>query len=89
MAKAQGLPINTIIIVALALVVLLVIAAIFTGRIQLFGRALSNCPKGEGKWCTDNPSDCAAGNAAASPLKNCNEDADPEPEGSYCCIPLA
>jgi hypothetical protein len=43
MRKAQGLPINTIIIAALALVVFVIIFAIFTGRITLFGRGITEC----------------------------------------------
>ncbi|MBW2973339.1 hypothetical protein KY346_03020 [Candidatus Woesearchaeota archaeon] len=44
MRKAQGLPITTIIIAALALVVLVVLFAIFTGRLSIFGRGISECP---------------------------------------------
>jgi len=44
MRKAQGLPITTIIVAALALVVLVIIFAIFTGRISIFGRGITECP---------------------------------------------
>lgn len=44
MKKAQGLPITTIIIAALALVVLVILFAIFTGRISIFGRGVTECP---------------------------------------------
>ncbi|MBW3001723.1 hypothetical protein KY338_01015 [Candidatus Woesearchaeota archaeon] len=44
MKKAQGLPITTIIIAALALVVLVILFAIFTGRISIFGRGITECP---------------------------------------------
>ena len=44
MKKAQGLPITTIIVAALALVVLVIIFAIFTGRISIFGRGITECP---------------------------------------------
>ncbi len=43
MKKAQGLPITTIIIAALALVVFVVMFAIFTGRITIFGRGITEC----------------------------------------------
>lgn len=39
--KAQGLPLNVIIIAILVLVVLVVLVAIFTGRIALFERGVS------------------------------------------------
>lgn len=43
MKKAQGLPITTIIIAALALVVFVIMFAIFTGRITIFGRGITEC----------------------------------------------
>jgi len=42
--NAQGLSITTIIVAALALVVLVIIFAIFTGRISIFGRGITECP---------------------------------------------
>jgi len=44
MKKAQGLPITTIIIAALGIIVLVIMAAIFSGQIGKFGRAASECP---------------------------------------------
>jgi hypothetical protein len=41
---AQGLPITTIIIAILGLVVLVILFAITTGRLALFGRATAECP---------------------------------------------
>lgn len=52
--KGQGLPINVVILAALALVVLLVLFGILTGKIKWFGKGLSTCP-GE---CL-NQEDCA------------------------------
>lgn len=42
--RAQGLPITTIIIAILGLVVLVILFAITTGRLAIFGRATSECP---------------------------------------------
>lgn len=39
--KAQGISINTIIIAAIALIVLVVLVMIFTGRLGLFSRGVS------------------------------------------------
>lgn len=39
--KAQGLSMNTIIIAAIALIVLVVIVAIFTGRLGLFSKGVN------------------------------------------------
>lgn len=41
---AQGLPITTIIIAILGLVVLVILFAITTGRLAIFGRATAECP---------------------------------------------
>ena len=43
--KAQGLSINTIIIAAIALVVLVVLIAIFTGRLGMFSKGLGDVGK--------------------------------------------
>jgi len=42
--KAQGMPISVIIIAALGILVLIVIAAIFSGQIGKFGRVANECP---------------------------------------------
>jgi hypothetical protein len=41
--RAQGLPITTIIIAILGLVVLVILFAITTGRLAIFGRATAEC----------------------------------------------
>ena len=43
MKKGQGLSMNTIIIAALALLVLIIIALIFTGRVRLFRTGIEDC----------------------------------------------
>ena len=47
--KAQGLSINTIIIAALGLAVLVILFAVFTGRIGLFNKAVSGADTCEQK----------------------------------------
>ena len=42
--KAQGLPLSTIILAALGLVVLVLLFALLTGRLAIFGRGLAECP---------------------------------------------
>ena len=44
MRKAQGLPLSTIILAALGLVVLILLFALLTGRLAVFGRGLAECP---------------------------------------------
>jgi len=54
MKKAQGMSLNVIVIAALALIVLVVLVAIFTGRMGLFTQSLR---EQESKFCgpvTDN-----------------------------------
>ena len=46
MKRAQGISINTIIIAALALIVLVVLIAIFTGRMGIWGNELGIAQKG-------------------------------------------
>jgi hypothetical protein len=43
MKKGQGLPINTIIIAALAMIVLVILFAILTGRFALVNQTLNEC----------------------------------------------
>ena len=43
MKKAQGLPMNVIVIAAIALLVLVVIALIFMGRIGGFSKGVAEC----------------------------------------------
>ena len=44
MDKGQGLPITTIVIAALALLVLVILFAITTGRLSIFAGAVNECP---------------------------------------------
>jgi len=44
MKKGQGLPITTIVIAALAILVLVILFAITTGRLGIFSGAVSECP---------------------------------------------
>lgn len=44
--KAQGLPLNVIIIAAIVLIVLVVLWAIFTGRMGVFSKGIADVTKG-------------------------------------------
>ena len=46
--KSQGMPINVIIIAALALIVLVILLAIFMGRVKIFSESLQSCPAKQG-----------------------------------------
>jgi len=59
--KAQGLPITVIIVAALGLLVLIIIAAIFSGQVGKFGRVASECP---GTCVGSDQADAVGGNTA-------------------------
>ena len=44
--KSQGISLTTVVIAAVALIVLIVLILIFTGRLDIFNRGLSECPPG-------------------------------------------
>ena len=50
MKKAQGISINTIIIAAIALIVLIILIAVFTGRLGIWGRGMDDTSNPE---CSD------------------------------------
>ena len=83
MKKAQGISINTIIIAALGLAVLVVLFLIFTGRIQIFSEGVQ-----EAQSCD---SICKAGgkssSQAASIDKSCPTDAYTYVSGAYANAP--
>ena len=47
--KSQGLSINVVIIIALALIVFVVLTAIFTGRVRIFSQTLEDCESKQGR----------------------------------------
>ena len=77
--KAQGLSLTTIVIAALAILVLVVLAVIFTGRIGKFTQEAESC-QAKGGQCVSDTSDCleTEGNVIRSQYK-CKED-------TTCCI---
>ena len=81
--RGQGLPISTIIIAALGLVVLIILFAIVTGRLGIFGTKLTNvttesCNALGGRCSTtcegtiEIKGDCPVSTDAANPLKCCS-----------------
>lgn len=99
--KAQGLPITTIILAILGLVILVILFAITTGRMAIFGRGVSECP---GR-CVD---EFSKNQAHAPTNEKCIEGIEKELVGKYvlagqpsgtaadalkqcsrCCVPLA
>ncbi|MFT4309948.1 MAG: hypothetical protein ACMXYL_05690 [Candidatus Woesearchaeota archaeon] len=76
--KAQGLPLNTIIIAIIVIVVLVVIILIFTGQIRIFQLGANPCVA-RGGFCTD---DCPSDRAISQGNQYC---VDHSAAGNICC----
>ena len=77
--KGQGLSLNTIIIAAIALLVLVVLVMIFTGRMSVFTGGVSGCVNQGGK-CNSYDNEVACTNAGGSPITaKCGD-------SSQCCV---
>jgi hypothetical protein len=68
MRRAQSIALNTVIIAALALLVLVVLALIFSGKIKIFGNATRDCKNMGGDCerdgCEPNEADISNTNCA-------------------------
>ncbi|MBS3158373.1 hypothetical protein J4206_03725 [Candidatus Woesearchaeota archaeon] len=83
--KAQGMPINVIIIAVIALILLVVILAITSGKLKVFGKGTANC-KALGGNCE---SSCPPSGKSSEQYKeiegtSCKD----EIIGNTCCIAL-
>lgn len=84
MKKAQGLPMNVIIIAAIALLVLVVLSIIFVSNVSNTGKAINNCQE-VGGTCRSAAFGCE-NNEKLTRTKQCydsNGDVDPT---QVCCI---
>lgn len=77
--KSQGLPLNTIIIAAIALVVLVVILLIFSDNIRDFSKNMKSCTA-KGGECIDKG--LCIGDKADLGQKDCKE-------GKTCCMEIS
>lgn len=78
--KGAELPLNVIIIAAIALIVLIIIVFIFTGRISIFGKGLEDCISKTGHECSSQ--DCDIKTQVPIPGTKCDKEAQP----SHCCM---
>jgi len=92
MKKGQGLSITTIVVAAIALLVLVVLVAVFTGRIGGFSKAVASCEQ-KGGTCTNVDLD----DYSKVPLgAKCVKDSETryfgktncDANNQICCIPL-
>ncbi len=82
--NAQGLSITTIIVAALALVVLVILFAIFTGRIAIFGRGITECPgRCEMPYSESGEQPITEGRTALDPTATCNPKFEKSITGIY------
>jgi len=79
MRKAQGMPLNVIIIAILGLVVLVVLLAIFTGRVSKFGQSSNTCEGVGGTPVSENQCNISDGDI---PL---GKNYDKITAGQICC----
>ena len=96
--KAQGISINTIIIAAIALIVLVVLVAVFTGRLGGFISGVESCPDKGGSCAyydegTDPPGSAGIACGTDAPLRGTKCSKDDAPTGmskpqATCCVPL-
>jgi len=86
--KAQGLSLNVIIIAAIGLLVLVVLAIIFTGRSGIFVREIEKCTG----VCVMEKEDCA-GTYSRIVSQACDMNEDGKwtllAEDGYCCVTVA
>ena len=72
--------INVIIVAALALIVLIVLAVIFTGRLKIFSEGLQSCASKQGDCKTK--AECQQSNGAVITQTECDNKTPPE----VCCV---
>ena len=80
MKKAQGLSVDTIIIAAIALLVLVILSVIFIGRIGTFGQSADRCENKGGRCFSEECADTTDYPLQISAI--CPE------ERPNCCIPI-
>jgi type II secretory pathway component PulK len=79
MRKAQGISINVLIVVVLALLVIAILASIMINKLGVFSRDTGECSQRGGQCAVE----CGVGDAAATPIRVSASCAEP---GTVCCI---
>ncbi len=79
--KAQGMPLEVVIIIAILLIVLVIILFIFSGRAKTFTSGLENCVAkgGECKY----PGDCRGPVVTGT---DCEKSLTGQDTGKICCL---
>ncbi|MBW3020390.1 hypothetical protein KY334_03760 [Candidatus Woesearchaeota archaeon] len=87
MKKGQGLSITTIVVAAIALLVLVVLVAVFTGQIGAKNKALKACDTIQGNCWTQEQKESQSGDDAIyvlDPTKTCSGSTEDLP--IYCYV---
>ena len=87
MKKAQSLSMNTIIIAALALLVLIIIALIFTGRIKLTREGIDACGNNGGRCMPKTADACTGVDDKVLNYRCLDADKNPDPD-QICCMTI-
>lgn len=83
--RGQGLPMNVIIIAAIALLVLVVLSIVFVSNISQTNTQLNNCEEAEGHSCQPAAAGCGSGRQTSS--KVCYKTGTKEVDQTeICCI---
>ena len=81
--KAQGMPLNTIIIAMIVLIVLVVLIYFFTVKFKGFGEGVEDCKVKTGEDCKSQP--CSELGRGYVEIDNTNCD---EEQGQHCCLKI-
>ncbi len=82
--RGQGLSLTTIVVAAIALLVLVILSVVFIGRMGGFAGQVSEC-ENKGGTCRTIDAGCSAGESEYSAW-NCPTEEDEIPE--ICCVPI-
>tara|TARA_Y100000034_G_scaffold14075_1_gene14694 strand:- start:2648 stop:2932 length:285 start_codon:yes stop_codon:yes gene_type:complete len=85
--KAQGISITTIIIAAIALVVLVVLISIFVGKMGGFATKLEDCNE-KGGFCVSTVEECKESGDFNTAIKGTSCQKDYVDDKPLCCIPV-
>lgn len=84
MRKAQGISINTIIIAAIALLVLVILSVVFTGRMGIWSRETARCEPNIGR-CAPAGVTCGEQGSSVEGYPTRYMAAKCDAEGATCC----
>ncbi len=82
MKNAQGLSINTVILIALGVLILIVLAFVVGGKFKDLGTTASQC---DGR-CVSSRSDCTDG--VLVPMSSCRDSGEVVNNANWCCKSL-